>query len=144
MERKSQRCMFCKPLSVGKIEVDAVTEMFLRSNELHGVKYEYYIGDGDTKTFKSIQNLAPYGDLVVKKKECVGHVQKRMGSRLRAVKENTKGLDGKGAGKLTDKIISDLTIYYGLAIRRNPDSAEDMKNAIWAVFYHNISTNDKP
>lgn len=111
---------------------------------MHGVKYEFYIGDGDTKTFKSIENLQPYEDVIVKKKECVGHVQKRMGSRLRAVKKNTKGLGGKGAGKLTDKVICDLTIYYGLAIRRNPDSAENMKNAIWAVFYHNISTNDEP
>lgn len=130
--------------SAGKMEVDAITEMFSRSEELLGVKYEYYIGDGDTKTFKSIQNLNPYEDIEVKKKECVGHVQKRMGSRLRAVKKNVKGLGGKGAGKLTDKVIADLTTYYGLAIRRHPDSVEDMKNAIWAIFYHNSSTDDNP
>jgi len=130
--------------SAGKMEVDAISEMFLRSNELLGVKYENYIGDGDTKTFKMILDINPYDDLVVKKKECVGHVQKRMGTRLRAVKKNIKDLGGKGAGKLTDKVISDLTVYYGLAIRRHPDSAEDMKNAVWAVFYHNISTNKKP
>jgi len=78
----------------------------------------------------------------VKKKECVD--QKRIGTRLRVVKKNTKGFSGKGAGKLTNKVISDLIVYYGLVIRRHPDSAEDMKNAVWAVFYHNISTNEKP
>jgi len=105
-------------------------EMFAHSKELLGVQYEFYIDDGDTKTFKALQDLNPYDDITVKKKECVGHVQKRMGSRLRAVKKNVKGLGRKGAGKLTDKVIADLTTYYGLAIRRHPNSAKDMKNAI--------------
>jgi hypothetical protein len=53
--------------------------MFKRSEELHGVKYEYYIGDGDSKIFSAITNSQPYDDLVVQKKECISHVQKRMG-----------------------------------------------------------------
>lgn len=51
----------------------------------------------------------PYGPGVeIKKLECVGHVQKRMGTRVRKlVKENkgTKLSDGKfvhGRGRLTD------------------------------------------
>lgn len=40
--------------SSGKMEVDAVIDMFKRSEELHGVKYCHYIGDGDSKTFKGI------------------------------------------------------------------------------------------
>lgn len=143
-ESHDEECSANHHGSAGKMEVDAVREMFTRSTELLGVKYENYIGDGDTKTFKSILNLNPYDHLIVKKKECVGHVQKRMGSRLRAVKQKTKGLGGKGAGKLTNKVISDLTIYYGLAIRRNKDSLEKMKAEIWAVFYHNISTDENP
>lgn len=143
-EAHEEHCSANHQGSAGKMEVDAISAMFSRSVELLGIKYKYYIGDGDTKTFKAIQDLHPYDDLVVKKKECVGHVQKRMGTRLRAVKKNTKGLGGKGSGKLTDQIISDLTIYYGLAIRRHPDSVEKMKEAIWAVFYHNISSNENP
>jgi len=65
------------------MEVDAVREMFSRSEEMYGVKYGNYIGNGDLKTFKAILDLNPYGDdLKVKKSECVGHVEKRMGSRL--------------------------------------------------------------
>ncbi|CAD6218422.1 GSCOCG00011449001-RA-CDS [Cotesia congregata] len=65
--------------SAGKMEVDAVVEMFGRSVEKHGVKYVKYIGDGDAKTFKGILDIDPYdGDPLVEKKECVGHVQKRM------------------------------------------------------------------
>jgi len=36
------------------MEVDAVIEMFQRSEALHGLKYANYIGDGDSKTFKGI------------------------------------------------------------------------------------------
>ena len=130
--------------SAGKMEMDGVQEMFLRSENLLGVKYQNYIGDGDTKTFKSILDLNPYADCPVSKKECVGHVQKRMGSRLRKLKKDTKGLGGKGSGKLTNKVIADLTLYYGMAIRSNPKSSEDMHNAIWATYFHKCSTSENP
>lgn len=48
--------------SAGKMEVDVIIEMFLRSNEKFGVKYDNYIGDGDSKTFKVILDKNPYGD----------------------------------------------------------------------------------
>jgi hypothetical protein len=34
--------------------------------------------------------------------------------------------------------------YYGLAIRRNVSNLEVMKRAVWAVFFHKLSTNEKP
>ncbi|XP_044574589.1 uncharacterized protein LOC123258566 [Cotesia glomerata] len=67
-----------------------------------------------------------------------------MGSRLRKAKKDNKGIGGKGAGKLTDKLISELSLYYGLAIRRNPDSVEEMKRDVWATYFHKISTNEYP
>lgn len=128
--------------SSGKMEVDAMLEMFQRSWEHYGVRYTNYIGDGDTKTFKSITDAKPYGDdITVKKSECVGHVEKRMGSRLRNLKKTAK-LGGKR--KLTDTLIKKLTKYYGLAIRRNPNSKEKMKKAIMATYYHMISTDEEP
>ncbi|XP_025995087.2 uncharacterized protein LOC113004834 [Solenopsis invicta] len=41
-------------------------------------------------------------------------------------------------------MIDKLTVYYGLAIRRNFDSVEGMRDAVWATFYHYSSTKDKP
>lgn len=55
-----------------------------------------------------------------------------------------KGIGGKGAGKLTDKIIGELTKYYGLAIRRHHDSVEEMRKEIWATYYHKSSTDKNP
>ncbi|KAJ8936562.1 hypothetical protein NQ318_017028 [Aromia moschata] len=40
------------------------------------------------------------------KKECVGHVEKRMGTRLRNANKTNKGLGGRGPGKLTIKMNS--------------------------------------
>lgn len=55
--------------SAGKMEVDGIIEIFKRSEELHNAKYGFYIGDGDTKTFKMLLEAKPYGDdLTVKKR----------------------------------------------------------------------------
>ncbi|XP_018317259.1 uncharacterized protein [Mycetomoellerius zeteki] len=78
----------------------------------------------------------------VVKKECINHVSKRMGSRLRKCKKNNKGLGGKG--KLTDKVINDMSLYYSLAIRKNKDSVNDMHNAIWAILLYKSSTDTNP
>ena len=128
--------------SLGKMEVDGMKEMFSRSEEKFGVKYGNYIGDGDSKTFKAILDLNPYGDeLTVMKSECIGHVEKRMGSRLRNIRKEKK-LSGRG--KLTDKVVKKLTKYYGLSIQRNIHSVEEMKKAIMATYNHIFSTKENP
>ena len=66
--------------SAGKIEVDSIVEIFKCSIEKYNVQYRNYVGDGDSKTYTGIMNANPYGDLKFTKKECIGHVQKRMGS----------------------------------------------------------------
>lgn len=139
-----EQCLANHEGSAGKMEVDGITEMFQRSVEIHGVKYATYVGDGDSKTYKGIISAQPYDDIIVKKKECVGHVEKRMGRRLRKLKQTTKGLGGKGKGKLIDPMIGKLSKYYGLAIRKNPKSIKKMRDAIWATFYHYSSSDDNP
>lgn len=134
------KCQINHNGSAGRMEVDAVVEMFQRSEDLYGVKYKNYVGDGDSKTYKSVVEKKPYGDdFLIVKKECVGHVQKRMGTRLRNAKKGHKGLGGKG--KLTDKLIGELSKYYGKA-RENSDDVEKMKNAIMATLYHKCSTDE--
>lgn len=125
--------------SAGKMEPNAIVEMFKRSNEKYGVKYVNYIGDDDCKTYFELVKSVPYGKNVsINKKECIEHVQKRMGTRLRnkvnqTVKVGDTGRKQKilgGKGKLTGKMFDKLTVYYSLAIRRNSDSIEKMRDAI--------------
>jgi len=59
--------------SADKMEVDCMKEMFSCSEELLGVKYATYIGDGDTKTFRALLDYDPYSDLIIQKKECISH-----------------------------------------------------------------------
>ncbi|GFT19173.1 uncharacterized protein TNCV_303051 [Trichonephila clavipes] len=133
--------------SAGKMEVDGMLKIFNRSEKLHNLKYSNYIGDGDTKTFNALSENKPYGDdHLIQKIECVGHVQKRMGTRLRKLKlvYSKKNLsDGKtigGKGRLTDSLIDKLAHYYGNAIRCNYTSVKEMRKAIWAVWGHSCST----
>ena len=76
--------------------------MFEQSEQLRGLKYVKYIGDGDSKGFSEVRNAQPYGpDLSVEKEECIGHVQKRVGSNLRELKKSLKGkklADGQPIG----------------------------------------------
>ncbi|GFY32491.1 uncharacterized protein TNCV_3559991 [Trichonephila clavipes] len=103
-----------------------------------------------TKYCSSCKEAKVYGDTEVEKLECVGHVQTRMGTRLRNILKMSKGIklsDGKnisGRGRLTLKEVDSIQHYYGLAIRKNLSSVEDMKRAIWAIYFHKLSTEDNP
>ena len=75
------------------MEVTGTKRIFDRSVETNQVPYVEMFSDGDSKTYPAIKdtysntgsgNLAP---IEVRKKECVGHIQKRVGSRLRKLKK---------------------------------------------------------
>ena len=78
----------------------------------------------------------------VKNPECVGHIQKRLGSRLRKLKSTKKGplSNGKtlgGKGRLTDKMINKLQNYFGIVIRHCAGKTIfEMKKAIGEVLFH--------
>ena len=145
-------CTINHTKSSGAMEGAGAVNMFERSIEKHNLIYHEYLGDGDTSSFKEVVDADPYKKKSVKpkKKECVGHVQKRLGTRLRKVVKNyrreekvmkkgkmiTKIIKLSGKGKLTDTIINSMQNYYGLAIRRNLGSLYMMKKAIGAVLYH--------
>lgn len=136
----------------GGMEVEGVRKLFARSQEMHGIRYKHYLGDGDCKGFDTVCEDKPYGpEFKVEKLECVGHVQKRMGKRLRTYKlQHSKKLlkDKKtlgGRGRLTGAAIDAVQLYYGLAIRRNAsEGVEAMKRAIWAEYFHLGSTDERP
>nr|XP_054756746.1 uncharacterized protein LOC129262745 [Lytechinus pictus] len=72
--------------SSGKMEVEAAQEMWKRSINLHNLRYKYVVCDGDSSTFKNIEdayfdNKDNPGPKLMKY-ECVGHVGKRMFKRL--------------------------------------------------------------
>lgn len=89
--------------ATGSMEVEAIKTMFQRSVK-NGVRYRNYIGDGDSKAYSELVNSKPYGDdFSIVKKECVEHVRKRMGTRLREIVKNTVVDTETKAGKKIEK-----------------------------------------
>lgn len=135
--------------SSGAMEVEGAKRVFSRSEPTRKVRYKYYLGDGDSKGFQSVTSSKPYGDgFQIEKPECVGHVHKRMGGRLRRLRKEIKGnvlsdglkIGGK-KGRLTDLVIDSLQNYYGLAISRSKNYLDRMTKDIWSIHYHKTSTN---
>ncbi|GFT72504.1 uncharacterized protein TNCV_973751 [Trichonephila clavipes] len=122
------------------MEIVGASRIFLRSEENRRLQYTQYYGDGDSKAFMSVKDT--YGLNSVTKFECIGHVQKRVGSRLRNLKTKTKGLSGKG--KLTDNFIDRLQNYYGIAVRSNVGNLTAMQQNVIAALYHCASSDKKP
>lgn len=148
-ENHEKECLTNHHGSSGKMELTGMVRIFERSEATRGVKYTGYIGDGDAKTFHAITEAHPYGsDINISKIECVGHIQKRMGSRLRKLKQSKlKCSEGKpigGKGRLTDKLIEKFTVYYGNAIRQHKNSLSDMRKAVWAIYFHTRSSDSEP
>ena len=135
--------------SAGAMEPEGMLTIFKRSKAVHNLMYTGYLGDGDSKSYRTVSTQQPpiYGKRnTIKKLECCGHVQKRMGKRLmdkvaackgKTFKFNKKTVKGLGgAGRLTKKVIKNLQGHYGAAIRNNPGNVAAMKKAIWATFKH--------
>ena len=88
--------------SAASMEPTGIKRMYQRSISSKKLRYTEYVGDGDTSSFNSVIKDHPYGPQVtITKLECVGHVQKRLGSALRKLKQskgNSKLSDGKTIG----------------------------------------------
>ena len=149
------KCQINHQGSSGSMEVTGVRSIFKRSVESRKLRYTTYLGDGDSKSFQTVlaENVYPGFDIV--KAECIGHVQKRVGARLRAYKEKYKGVilvDGKpltGAGRMTEKVMNTLQNYYGMIIRSNVGNLYQMKKGIGSIMKHcsqclDSDGNDQP
>jgi hypothetical protein len=130
------------------MEPAGALEIFKRSEQLHGLRYVSFLGDGDSKSYTSVSNAEPpvYNDVDILKLECCGHVQKRMGrhltNKVNELKKETFRHNGKnvqgigGRGCLTKKAILNIQGHYGAAIRRNTNNVPQMRKEIWAIWKH--------
>ena len=120
-----------------------VCEIFIRSIERFSLKYTTFVGDADTGWYGKVRDRCYeiFGESYkVIKEECVGHVQKRMGSGLREFKRKHRGMKLSdntvvgGKGRLTDQVIDKIQNYYGEANRTNAGNIELMETAILGNF----------
>ena len=126
--------------SANNMEPEGSKRIWKQSIEKNKLRYTELYSDGDSKSFISIRDT--YGDdYKVKKLECVGHVQKRVGCRLRNLKKRGKGIGGRG--KLTDAFIDKLQNYFGIAIRQNKNNLKGMRDSVRASLFHCASSKDQ-
>ena len=128
------------------MESEGAVILFQRSLELFKFRYTSLMGDGDAKTHLRVLQADPYDGRDIKRLQCTNHVAKSMGTALRKLVAAHKGTDESisGKGKLTDVRIKELTNYYGKAIKSHAGNLQEMEVAVWATFFHTISTNDNP
>ncbi|KAK8372573.1 hypothetical protein O3P69_010923 [Scylla paramamosain] len=142
------------------MEVEAARRLFARSRDLK-FEYENLVSDGDANSYKAVLAMnngnGPYQDTKVTKLECINHVQKRLGTRLRKLREQEKvdtitktgskirrSLLG-GRNKLTDTAIDKMQSFFGKHIRDNVGADYiTMKKAVMSSFHHIFSTDEKP
>jgi len=98
--------------------------------EKHNLRYTTFIGDGDSSSYPTIVAEDPYPGVTIAKGECIGHVQKRVGSGLRSIRKNIPGARKKamfGRNKLTDAANNYIQNCYGFVIRQNTNNLYQMK-----------------
>ena len=76
------------------MESHGAMQIFQRSKDVNFLRYAEFYEEGDSKSFSTVENI--YSELKVVKRECIGHIQKRVGTHLRKLKKAVKGLGGKG------------------------------------------------
>ncbi|GFY28259.1 uncharacterized protein TNCV_4395931 [Trichonephila clavipes] len=100
----------------GSMEVSGAIEIFQRSESLHGLRCTKFLGDGDARAYKTVNEMQPYEDIGIEKLECIGYVEKWMGTRLRALKLKMKGTSlSKAVRRLFE--IDFVTLNLGLETR---------------------------
>ncbi|KAK7473611.1 hypothetical protein BaRGS_00035158 [Batillaria attramentaria] len=124
------------------MEMEGAVILFQRSEE-RGFRYTEMLGDGDTKPHAKLLEEDVYNGRPIEKIECVNHVTKRLGTALRTLVEKRKaqGQPIGGRGKLTAERIKKLTNYYGRAIKDNKGNLDATVNAVWASFFHTLSSD---
>ena len=73
--------------SAGTMEPQGTLQLFKLSLD-YNLRYTKLISDGDSKTHTLLLEEKPYGSTLMEKCDCVGHVQKRMGTALCNLKTN--------------------------------------------------------
>ena len=82
-ENHQATCQINHSVSSEEMEASAAVQIFVRSISNLQLKYTTFVGDGVSSSFGKLQEAMKAtfgGKCVVEKGECVGHVQKRMGT----------------------------------------------------------------
>lgn len=130
--------------SSSQMEPDIILEGFKQAEMVHGVRYRWFVGDGDSSVYPTlIQNVPGWGRYI-EKLECANHACKCYRSGLEKLVEDKPSY--KGRGGLTLKMRCRLTSAARCAIKmrsKEPDITKavkllerDLQNGPYHCFGH--------
>ena len=70
------------------MEAAGAQEIWKRSVATRKLRYDEVIADEDGKTIAKLNEAKVYGEVVIEKHECVGHIQKQVGNRGNTAKRD--------------------------------------------------------
>ncbi|CAI6375770.1 unnamed protein product [Macrosiphum euphorbiae] len=76
--------------SSSAMEASIIVKGFKTSEDMYGIRYAKFIGDGDSNVFKKILEQRPYKDLTVQKVKCRNHLYRNFCNKLRDIAKNRK------------------------------------------------------
>ncbi len=70
-------CLFNHEGSSQSMESAGAVILWGRSISKHKLRYTTFVGDGDSKSYKSVKEMKPYGDTEIRKRECIGENERK-------------------------------------------------------------------
>lgn len=103
------------------MKATGLVECFVNWEETKKLWYTHYIDNKNSKAYLDFVKSDPYLGTVLEKLKRIGHIQKRVGNRLRNLRNTIKAPleDGKTLREracLTHKTINKLQNHYGFAL----------------------------
>ena len=131
-------------MSSSKMEADIILEGFKKAEQVHGVRYKRFVGDGDSSVYPTLIDNVPGWGRYIEKLECANHACKCYRSGLEKLVQDKPVY--KGRGGLTQKMRCRLTSAARCAIKmrsKEPDNTKavkllerDLQNGPYHCFGH--------
>lgn len=123
--QESHDCYLNWSASSSEMETDIILEGFLEAERVHGVRYNKFVGDGDSSVHPTlIQNVPGWG-YIISKLECANHACKCYRGALEQLVKNNPSY--KGSGGLTVKMRRRLVSAARCAIRMRSKESDTKK-----------------
>lgn len=136
------------------IESEIILEGFKTSVAVHGLKYAYLVGDGDSSVTKKIAEARPYKNLIVHKIECRNHLlrnfcnhlkdltTKRISSTRQLISAEQRNVLKNNIRRFRTGIVASIS-YHCKENSRHQDKISNLRRDIANSVYHIFGEHGK-
>jgi hypothetical protein len=133
-QEKSHLCFKNWDGSSSAIESDIILKGCKLSMEIHGVKYAFLVGNGDSSVYKKIIESKSYGAFMVQKIECANYLLRNYVSKLKDIAQKRFSSKGNQIGLIIrhslKTIVKRLRVSIDSAIKYRRDEDGDHQQKV--------------